>query len=383
MLGIKNELESYSYIDVLALEGLNGGLEDSVRDSIHHYNKAIDLIKNKSEDIAILEIKRALTLNPHFTEAQNVLGLLYAMTGEEEKAVEVFKGVLATEKNSVKALDYIGKIDGMAAASSLVFSDYDSTAPKKTEVRKKPKPSPSSANKPVNNVISNNKSFWENYVLSVKYHIITYAVLFALGAIIFHGSSNSAVTTSTNNDTAIADLNSSMKDLTDKNKTLTDENAKLKEQVNKNTQDAQKQADKAQLTDKLNEVDTLFASKKYEQAADLLILLKDAGFAGTDLDRYNKLMSEVVPRATWNVYLEGRNYYNSQDYKNAAARLSKSLSYGGKWDYTPDSYYKLGIAYQSIGDKQNAINAFNNLKANYPNTELAASADSKLAELNK
>lgn len=386
MLGIKNELESYSYIDVLALEGLNGGLEVSVRDSIQHYNKAIDLIKNKSEDIAILEIKRALTLNPHFTEAQNLLGLLYAMTGEEEKAVEVFKGVLATEKNSVKALDYIGKIDGMAAASSLVFSDYDNTAPKKTEARKKPKPSSGTsitANKPVNNVVSNNKSFLENYVLSVKYHIIAYAVLFALGAIISHGSRNNAVTTSTNNDTAIVDLNASIKDLTDKNKTLTDENAKLKEQVNKNTQDTQKQADKAQLTDKLNEVDTLFSSKKYEQAADLLILLKDAGFAGTDLDRYNKSMSDVVPRATWNVYLEGINFYNSQDYKNAATRLAKSLSYGGKWDYTPDTYYKLGIAYQSIGDKQNAINAFSNLKANYPNTELAASADSKLAELNK
>lgn len=391
MLGIKNEIESYAPIDVLALEGLNGGLEDSVRDSINHYNKAIELIKGKSEDIAILEIKRALTLNPHFTEAQNLLGLLYAFTGEEQKAVEVFKGVMAAEKNSIKALDYIGKIDGMSAASSLVFTDYDSTAPKKNETRKKSKPvtntvtvTNTASAKPVPNAVNSNKSFIENYIVSVKYHIIAYAVLFALGAVIFHGSGTAAVKTGTDsNDTAITDLNNSVKDLTDKNKALTDENANLKNQINKNTAEVQKQADKSQLTDKLNEADTLAQSRKYEQSADLLLLLKDAGFTGADLDKYNKLMADIIPKATWSVYLDGMNFYNSQDYKNAATRLAKSLSYGGKWDYTADSWYNLGRSYQAIGDKQNALNAYNNLKANYPSSSLAADADNRIAELNK
>jgi len=377
VLGIKKEIETFSYVDILALEEINGELDSSIKDSILHYNKAIDLMKTNSEDIAILELKRSINLNPHFNEALNLLGLLFAYTGEEEKAVDIFKGVISAEKNSIKALDYIGKIDGLAAASSLVFTDVDNnTTPKKTETKKKQKQKAEPVKK-----INNNSSILENYIVTLKYHIIPYIVIFALGAVIFSGSSkNSEVVQSNGNEdmtTTITTLNASIKDLTDKNKALNDEITTLKDQINIKSAETEK----AKYGEKLNEAESLASAKNYEQSADLLLLLKDVGLNGADMDIYNKLSNDIFPKATWRVYSDGMNLFNAQDYKNAAQKLSKSISYGGTWDYTPDTYYNLGRAYQFIGDKQNALNTYNTLKGKFPNSDSAKNAQYRINEL--
>jgi tetratricopeptide (TPR) repeat protein len=372
VLGIKKEIEAFTYVDILALEALNGGLETSTKDSIIHYNKALDLMKTNSEDIAILELKRAINLNPHYNEALNLLGLLYAYTGEEEKAVDIFKGVISSEKNSIKALDYIGKIDGLAAATSLVFSETDNVTPKKNDLRKKQKVDP------INKV--NNTNVFENYIGSLKYHIIPYIVIFVLGAVVFSGSpKKSVVIQNSGNEEAITKLNTSIKDLSDKNKAITDENAKLKDQINSNNAEAEK----AKYGQKLSEAESFSSSKNYEQAADLLLLLKDVGFNGVDKDKYTNLCNDIYPKASWKVYSDGINLFNAQDYKNAAQKLSKSISYGGVWDYTPDAYYNLGRSYQYLNDNQNAMNTYNALKEKFPNSDSAKYSEFRITELNK
>jgi len=41
------------------------------------YNKALEDFRAKSEDIAIIELKKAISLNPDFHEAMNLLGIFY------------------------------------------------------------------------------------------------------------------------------------------------------------------------------------------------------------------------------------------------------------------------------------------------------------------
>lgn len=370
MLAINKEFENYSYIDITALEEVHGKLDDATRDSFIHYNKALDLIKSKSEDIAILEVKRAINLNPHFNEAQNLLGLLYALTGEEQKAVEIFKGVIEEEKNSIRAVDYIGKINGLAAASSLVFTGADSVnLPKKAEVKKNT--APAKVDK------KNDSGMFQNYVGSLRYHVIGYIVIFAASAIIFGSQPKKTTTVQVDNSDTVNKLNATIKDLTDKNSTLVGENSKLKEQVD--SKNAQEEI--AKNGEKLNEAENLYAQRKYEQSADLLLLLKDVQFNEVDKNRYTKLLNNSIPAATWSVYSDGMNYFNATDYKTAIERLSKSISYGGTYDYTQYSYYNLGRAYQYVGDNQNAVKTYNAIKEKFPNSESAVNADYRLSEI--
>lgn len=371
MLGIKREMESFSPVDIFAYESKHGMLEDSIRESIAHYNKAIDLVKMDSEDIAILELKRAINLNPHFNEAKNMLGLCLAYTGDSEKAIEIFKSVIQEENNSVKALDYIGKIDGLAAATELVFSGSDFKA--KTNKTAKTK-----ANR---NPKNQKMGFWGNYTQSIKYHMIGYVLVFAIGCgtvLVFNDNEPLIPTKDTPDKIKIAELETSIKELSTKNKSLSDELSVLKD---KQTQSQNIENEKAKKAEKLNEAESLVTNRSFEQAADLLLLLKDSGFTGDDKGRFDKLWNDAIPKAAQDLYNQGITFFNNQNYKDASVKLSKAVNYGYSWEQTPYALYNLGKSYAAINDTKNAIDTYTKIRQLYPNSDVEQWSIGRLAEL--
>jgi tetratricopeptide (TPR) repeat protein len=59
---------------------------DAVNQAIKRYNTALTFAKQKNEDLAIIQLKKVTTLNPHFIRAYHLLALLYMKAGENEKA---------------------------------------------------------------------------------------------------------------------------------------------------------------------------------------------------------------------------------------------------------------------------------------------------------
>lgn len=90
MMDFKNELQNYSMIDLDRLSETNPNMPDNIKNSIQLYNKALEDFRAKSEDIAIIELKKAISLNPDFHEAMNLLGIFYMYIGENDKAAETF-----------------------------------------------------------------------------------------------------------------------------------------------------------------------------------------------------------------------------------------------------------------------------------------------------
>src|SRR5690554_1043093 len=101
------ELKKFSEIDIGNLQKNVKDLPDDMINSIKLYNKAIDSLKRDSEDIAIIELKKAVSLNPGFNEAINLLGLCYAYIGEKDLAQEMFSRVVDSESNGIKAFNYL------------------------------------------------------------------------------------------------------------------------------------------------------------------------------------------------------------------------------------------------------------------------------------
>ena len=111
MTDFKQEIKSYSPIDLDRLLKTNLDMPDNLKNSVLLYNKALANIRIKSEDIAIIELKKAISLNPDFCEAINLLGLLYASIKENNSARDCFERVLSIEPNDSKALEYIKLLD--------------------------------------------------------------------------------------------------------------------------------------------------------------------------------------------------------------------------------------------------------------------------------
>ena len=103
MIDIKTEIQDYKKINIDELVANGQVLAENIRNSIVLYNKAIESLSTGSEDIAMIELKKAVSLNPQFYEALNLLGICYNHINDNEKAAEIFNRVLKAENNGVKA----------------------------------------------------------------------------------------------------------------------------------------------------------------------------------------------------------------------------------------------------------------------------------------
>ena len=106
-MDLKSELQNFKTINLDEIAQGDLKVSDNVRNSVFLYNKAIESLKSGSEDIAAIELKKAISMNPHFYEALNLLGLCYSILGENEKAAEAFGQVIKAESNSILALNYV------------------------------------------------------------------------------------------------------------------------------------------------------------------------------------------------------------------------------------------------------------------------------------
>ena len=82
-----------------ALEALN--------DAVAKYNQALTYIKQKSDDLAIIQLKRAVELNPRFVDALNLLTLCHLIQNDREKAAAAAERVLAVDIQNTVALNYL------------------------------------------------------------------------------------------------------------------------------------------------------------------------------------------------------------------------------------------------------------------------------------
>ncbi|WP_252891386.1 hypothetical protein [Thermoclostridium stercorarium] len=110
MLDVKAALDDFKPIDIEAVEQKSGKLPENIAEAIKLYNRALEDVRLKSEDIAIIALKKAISLHPVFYEAMNLLGLCYVLAGKDEEAKSVFRKVMEADDSSIKAMEYLKKL---------------------------------------------------------------------------------------------------------------------------------------------------------------------------------------------------------------------------------------------------------------------------------
>lgn len=121
MIRLEEELSRFKPIDLKSWESKLGGVPDEVRSALSLYNKALEDIGNGNEDIAVIALKKAIAIYPGFYEAMNIMGLCQIRLGEEDKARALFSQVVRMDDSSLRAKDYLDRLDGIvpdASASS-------------------------------------------------------------------------------------------------------------------------------------------------------------------------------------------------------------------------------------------------------------------------
>ena len=83
---------------------------DAMNQAIKKYNLALESAKQDGMDLAILQLKKVVSLNPNFIRAGQLLALLYMKNGEKERARKLLQRLAAVDVANTTTLRYLKEI---------------------------------------------------------------------------------------------------------------------------------------------------------------------------------------------------------------------------------------------------------------------------------
>ena len=75
-------------------------------DAVIMYNKALNHIRQASDELAVIQLKKAVEINPRFVDAMNLLALCHLIQNNKERALGMIERVLAIDSQNSIALNY-------------------------------------------------------------------------------------------------------------------------------------------------------------------------------------------------------------------------------------------------------------------------------------
>ena len=374
-MDLKVELNNFKTINLEEIVQGNERIPDNIRNSVFLYNKAIESLRSGSEDIAAIELKKAVSMNPNFNEALNLLGICYSYIGETDKAAEAFRKVIRAESNSVLAMGYMQKL-GLA-----------DTIPVQVE-----KPSKQPASKPSDSLKrirekKINKIERKNIKRGVKQSLLNFLMIscsfvagLLLAFVIYSVLPEKEIVTPQPDQSAI---DFAVNEVKAENKAKADELMEKIDSLQKEKDNAAAQAAYYKSALRLYEIESLYRDRNYQEAADILLLMKTVQFRDTEKEKFDSLYKTVMPLAAKSAYDQGYKLYNSRNYPDSLKSFEKVALYDEDYDRMDATLYYMGRCHQFAQDSRTAVALFQRIVDNYPRSGFLRSAKARINELTK
>ncbi len=351
---------------------------ENINQTIKKFNIALNYCNQGSLDLAVIQLKKVLSLNSRFIKAHLLLALLYLNNGNYDRAKIEAQKALKLDSGSVMAKRYLREADNMllpgesgklvsdvAAAESDEAIRYNSGNEMIIQPLKK---SP----------ISRSNSIW-GIVLGIVLGVAAACFLILPQRVQSINSSNQEkiAKISEESDSKSAQIVSYEQQIA----RLQDEVDKLGEQV---TDYEGVDSTSAAMNSLMKAVNIYM-----EDPSDIESMAE--ALAGLDLDAistdvspeftslYDFLMTKVGKQLAGSYYETGYDAYKSEDYEVAIKNLSKAYQYDNT---NVNTLYYLGNAYYAGGDTVKAKEVYDAVITNFPDTQSAQAAETKLAEIN-
>lgn len=87
---------------------------DAMNQTIKKYNAALTAAQAHNEDLAIIQLKKVVSLNPRFVRAQQLLALLYIKTEDYQRAAKCLQRARKIDYNNTTTLRYLREVEDHA-----------------------------------------------------------------------------------------------------------------------------------------------------------------------------------------------------------------------------------------------------------------------------
>lgn len=383
MFDVKEELKHFQPIDLDSLRQKLGQLPEDMQNAIELYNKALEDVAGRNEDMAVIALRKAVSIYPAFYEAMNLMGVCYVRMGEEESARAMFKKVIEMDDNSIRAQRYLDILDGK-------FDENAQTNQKNKKNEKNP------------------LMAWISRGLSPEKaapYYLKYIVGFVIG-VIFMGIIWLLVPA----DKPLINISRRV-DSTQQIQTLKDENERLNSVVNELTASLEEANQKeTELRDELvqyqewsktlRQLDKLYTAGKYKDVVTEVEKYEGLNIP-SDIEKEIKLIYDACkPKAVSQLYESAKSKYNSNSsskskdvYKQAAdefrlaIKIIEELDDNSRPGNILQIYYygAKAVALSEYPSKEEANNEaikyFNKIMEISPNSDYARYARARISEI--
>jgi len=351
---------------------------ETVNQTIKKYNQALAYCYQDSLDLAVIQLKKVLSMNPNFIRAHQLLSLIYIHTGEFDKARKELLKCTKIDSNNITTLRYLKEID------SANTGDDDRDIQQKTKKNQsdeiiKYRSGNETIIQPMNTQEQSSASTFINIVIGL---VIGLAVAWFL---ILPARISSAK----------ADINKELIAVSEESDQKTTQIEDFKRQAEDLTQ--AKLELETQLQGYVGADGTMKASDSLLKAARLYLEdptnLLEVGDALMEIQEtaieestseefkalYQKMMEVIGPNISTSYYNTGYSAYKKSDYSTAITNLEKAVRFDAA---NGEALFSLANSYNKSDDKQKAKEYYTKVIELFPETEKASRAQAYLDELN-
>lgn len=332
----------------------NRGQLDTINQTIKKYNQALHYCQQDSRDLAIIQLKKVLSMNPKLVKGHQLLALLYLQDGKLELAKKSLRNAGKIDANNTTTLRYLKEVNAQL---------------KEKSPSKKPKDDDLISYQSGNETIIMPKRFKESSLGSTLAYIVTGLVVGAAvtAFLIVPNVKNQAKedakqqileasdTISTNGQT-IKDLEKQVEDL----------QGQLEEEANNN----EKVADQIKTYEKLLNAYVAYSSDDVVTAGQALDKVNTSYLSKNAKSIYKDLNDVVRAQYLEKLYQEGYSYYQRGKYEDAINDLQKIVDEEEDFQDGSAAYY-LAQSYRRNGDLDSAKPYYQYVIDNHPGTERA------------
>lgn len=350
----KNAADEY----IQAIQANPARLE-TINQTIKKYNQSLLYCQQGSEDLAIIQLKKVLSLNPKLVKAHQLLALLYIRGEEYERAGRELRRALDIDRTDSVSLYYQAELEELAGKA---VSRGQKPEREKKENESKDIISYTSGNETIIMPSTYKENTGMNTVLNIFIGLVVGVALMWFLAV---PAKVRQVRSETN--TQI--------------RTYSDEISAKQTEINK----LQSQLDALQGTGDVSEEGTEAQGSSYEQLIDAYTSFQagDTESAKTALDSvkadalsdnakaiYNQMYGSLHADDVKNLYDAGVAAYDSKNYEEAVTNLEQVAATDVKYDNGYAVYY-LARSYENLQENDKAIAMFQTFLDNYPGTSRA------------
>lgn len=356
--------------DYIELLQNNPARFDAYKQTIKKYNMALIYCQQDSLDLAVIQLKKVVSMNPKFVQARQLLALLYINTQEWERAKRELERALRIDTNNTITLRYLKEVDEMMP------TDEERVKKRREAVVYQ------SGNETVIQPVGKKEAAGLQTILNI---IIGVVLGVGIAWFLVLPSQIQKVKSESN----------------DKYREVSEQlDAKTVEVNALTTQISELTAEKTDLTNSLNvaqeanaaieaNTDLIEAALMYMNDTQDELVIADAlelidkeyiENEATESFRnlYNAIKEGIGPAVAKESYNVGYDAFRTEDYDTAVVNLLRAYEYNPK---NGEALYNLGNAYNKKGETQKAAEIYEQVIELFPNTEKARKSETYIREI--